>query len=176
MTPAAQRRERSSSHRLTTCGNRSCSRLFAVCGRCDRGRRFCSRECAGSARRSSLQRAGQRYQGTDRGRQLHAARQARYRDRLRSVTHQSSDAKQLSRETPEEGASGPAQAPAQLNRARPPDCSFCARRGAFLRNGFFFRAPRRTPGQHRASVAAIGRSQPTARAGPLQEARGSSFG
>lgn len=56
------------SNRLTTCAFRSCSRLFAVCGRCDRGRRFCSPQCAGSARRSSLQRAGRQYQATDRGR------------------------------------------------------------------------------------------------------------
>jgi len=56
------------------------------------GAAFLQPSCASSFRRSSLRRAGRQYQATDRGRSLHAARQARYRDRLRAVTHQSRDA------------------------------------------------------------------------------------
>jgi len=82
------RSARTASNRLTTCGLVSCSRLFAVCGRCDRGRRYCSKECAALARRTQLRRAGRLYQASERGRQSHAARQARYRARRSRVTHQ----------------------------------------------------------------------------------------
>jgi hypothetical protein len=66
----------------------SCARLFSVCGGCDRGRRYCSGECARTARRVQQRRAGRLYQATDRGRHAHALRQARYRARLAGVTHQ----------------------------------------------------------------------------------------
>jgi hypothetical protein len=138
------------SNRLTTCAFRSCSRLFAVCGGCDRGRRFCSPQCSSSARRSSLQRAGRQYQATDRGRSLHAARQARYRDRLRTVTHQSRDSDQKKasngekRPLPQRGT-----AAARPELCLPPVCAFCHRTEVFLRNGFLDRTPRRKVEQSR---------------------------
>jgi len=44
--------------------------------------RYCGAECASAARRGSLRRAARAYQRTERGRRLHADRQARYRARL----------------------------------------------------------------------------------------------
>jgi hypothetical protein len=75
--------------RLVLCARNYCRRQFSLCGRCDHGRRYCGTECARAARRDGLRRAGSAYQRTDRGRRLHADRQARYRARLREVTHQS---------------------------------------------------------------------------------------
>jgi hypothetical protein len=58
-----------------------CGTSVAICSPCDRGQRYCAQGCAEEARRESLQAAGRRYQATFRGRQQHAARQARYRQR-----------------------------------------------------------------------------------------------
>jgi len=77
------------SNRLTTCLLPRCRKLFAVCGSCDRGRRYCSDGCSSEARRTKQRQAGVRYQATPEGRRKHAERQARYLERRR-VTHQSS--------------------------------------------------------------------------------------
>ena len=78
------------SHRLASCIRRDCHRLFAICRKCGGNRFYCSRSCAALARARRVLEAGQRYQQTPRGRVRHAARQARYRERLRArVTHQS---------------------------------------------------------------------------------------
>ena len=74
--------------RLFLCAG--CRRQAVICGHCDRGQRYCSEECAARARRLSLQAAGRRYQGSPRGRQLHAARARRYRARCEIVTHHGS--------------------------------------------------------------------------------------
>jgi hypothetical protein len=58
-----------------------CSALVFVCARCDRGNEYCGPNCAKEARRASQRAANRRYQATPRGRQLHAARQARYQQR-----------------------------------------------------------------------------------------------
>src|SRR5690606_1981035 len=76
------------SNRLTTCLRPGCEKPFAVCGGCDRGRRYCSDACSSEARRAKQRVAGARYQATERGRRQHAERQARYLERRR-VTHQS---------------------------------------------------------------------------------------
>jgi hypothetical protein len=144
MTSISRSGGRTPSNRLTTCAVQGCNRPFAVCGGCDRGRRFCSRPCANSARRSSLQRAGRQYQATARGRSLHATRQARYRDRLSEVTRQSRDVE------PNLPTNGPKSTPIAVSitavRAGlclPPRCAFCHRPGVFLRNGFLDWTPRR---------------------------------
>jgi hypothetical protein len=144
MTPTSRPRGKPSSSHLTTCGDYRCNRPFAVCGGCDRGRRFCSPQCASSSRRSSLQRAGRQYQATDRGRSLHAARQARYRDRLRAVTHQSRDADpKVSSKAAKSTALQIAITPVRQALCLAPDCAFCGRPGVFLRNGSLDRTPRR---------------------------------
>jgi hypothetical protein len=88
---AAERTRLAESNRLTTCLRPGCERPFAVCGGCDRGRRYCSDVCSSEARRAKQRVAGARYQATERGRRQHAERQARYLERRR-VTHQSSSA------------------------------------------------------------------------------------
>ena len=69
------------SARLFNCA--SCRRQVVLCRRCDRGNAYCSRDCGEAARRQSQRVAGQRYQNSRRGRQKHAQRQRRYRERQR---------------------------------------------------------------------------------------------
>ena len=78
------------SHRLFNCARCRCQ--VRICTRCDRGNVYCSKQCAGSARRESVRWAGVRYQRTDAGKRNHASRQNRYRQRqIQKVTHQGSD-------------------------------------------------------------------------------------
>jgi hypothetical protein len=78
--------------RLFQCAH--CDAQVVICGRCDRGNRYCGAACARAARRETQRAANKRYQATPRGRQLHAERQTRYRLRsaqalpVRSVTEQ----------------------------------------------------------------------------------------
>ncbi len=80
----------SSEYRLDYCER--CRVQLRFCGRCDRGQRLCV-ECKPVRRRESQRRAAARYRVKPRARRLHAARQARYRDRVRDkfpaqkVTH-----------------------------------------------------------------------------------------
>jgi len=153
MRSRSARPVQSTSNRLATCGVAGCSRLFAVCGSCDRGRRYCSEGCAALARRAQTRRAGRCYQASERGRQAHAARQARYRAKRSRVTHQPLavpfDLREISRAA-EQGAkavcSEVARSPVGASvrdevkgsetAARPPECAFCRRRSIFLRTGF----------------------------------------
>lgn len=67
-----------------------CEKATYICSHCDRGQMYCSRRCRDEARRECVREAGARYQRTRRGREKHARRQQRYRDRQSSgekVTH-----------------------------------------------------------------------------------------
>lgn len=64
-----------------------CRRQILLCSRCDRGQRYCSRDCSSEVRRRNQREARARYQATPRGRELHAERSRRYRSRRR-VTDQ----------------------------------------------------------------------------------------
>jgi hypothetical protein len=76
-------------YRLYSC--RRCAEQVRICRDCDRGNRYCARECAPMRRRESLLRAGQRYQRSRRGACRHAARQRAWRERQeQKVTHQGS--------------------------------------------------------------------------------------
>ena len=75
--------------RLFLCAYPPCRQQMWICSTCDRGQIYC-RECAPLARRRSLAEAGRRYQGTLRGRLMHARRARRYRARRKIVTHQGS--------------------------------------------------------------------------------------
>jgi hypothetical protein len=76
-------------YRLYSC--RRCAEQVRICRDCDRGNRYCARECAPMRRRESLRRAGQRYQRSRRGACRHAARQRTWRERqAQKVTHQGS--------------------------------------------------------------------------------------
>ena len=121
--------------RLMTCAKRACSSLFAVCGACDRGRRFCSAECAADARRAAVRLAGRAYQASPRGRLLHAARQARYRERARAVTHQPVPAQH---EVAGKAHPEPASVAANPRCSSAPAfaCLGCGRIGRLWRTGF----------------------------------------
>jgi hypothetical protein len=93
LTMASRERHRQvESQRLFVCER--CRRYVVVCARCDRGQRYCGRVCSQDARRENQRASNARYQATARGRRLHTARQARYRERRRqrlssgSVTEQ----------------------------------------------------------------------------------------
>jgi hypothetical protein len=73
------------SGRLFLCAR--CRAQVIVCRSCDCGQIYCSPECADDARRASLLAAGRRYQHSLPGRTRHAARQRRYRQRLREMAH-----------------------------------------------------------------------------------------
>ena len=81
------------SHRLFLCDY--CGSQVEVCTPCDRRHSYCGSPCARAARAISHREANHRYQATDRGRKLHAERQARYRERQRS--------KQVTGRTPHAG-------------------------------------------------------------------------
>ncbi len=71
----------------------SCVRCYCqvvLCSDCDHGNIYCGTGCAQQARRESLRAAGQRYQNTFNGRRHHAARQQRYRENHKKVTHHGS--------------------------------------------------------------------------------------
>ena len=77
------------SYRLYSC--RCCAKQVRICGRCDRGNRYCAEGCAQIRRRESRCRASDRYQQSYRGALKHAARQRAWRRRERQkVTHQGS--------------------------------------------------------------------------------------
>lgn len=76
-------------YRLYSCGR--CVEQVRICGKCDRGNRYCAGKCAEIRRRESLRRAAERYQLSHRGACLHAARQSAWRSRqAQKVTHQGS--------------------------------------------------------------------------------------
>jgi hypothetical protein len=80
--------ETANTARLFNCNH--CHIQAIICNHCDHGHIYCS-ECAPKMRAASLRRAGTRYQQTMKGRQNHAARQKRFREKLRNkVTHQGS--------------------------------------------------------------------------------------
>lgn len=89
--------ENEESHRIFYCPR--CGKQVVICRRCDRGHKYCSKECSREARRASNREAARRYQKTPKGARNHAARQKRYRNRLQStVTHHTSPAQPITAE------------------------------------------------------------------------------
>ena len=69
-----------------------CHRRVIICSTCDHGNIYCGLQCATITRKESVRAAGQRYQNTRRGKQKHAERQRRYRERKKQkVTHRGSN-------------------------------------------------------------------------------------
>ena len=62
-----------------------CGVQAVVCSGCDRGQRYCGRDCSTQARRASLRTAGRRYQTSRAGRFAHARRAKRYRQRRQAL-------------------------------------------------------------------------------------------
>ncbi len=68
-----------------------CREQVRLCRSCDRGNRYCGRECALLNRRQGQAEAGRRYQRTFKGALKHSHRQAEYKRRCKEeVTHQCS--------------------------------------------------------------------------------------
>ena len=124
--------EEPATYRLYHC--RRCGMQVCICAQCDCGNLYCPGECAELARRESVRRAGARYQRTLRGACKHAARQRRYRERKRDVTHQgfplvtsrcSVSRHLLSTSEPiDVGVKEPSRPPIRLLPTR---CAFCGR-------------------------------------------------
>ena len=74
--------------RLYSC--QRCNAQVTICRSCDHGNRYCM-ACAPIARQEARKRATARYQSSQQGKLKHAARQSRYRERIKSiVTHKGS--------------------------------------------------------------------------------------
>lgn len=67
-----------------------CRAQALICSDCDRGHIYCCAICSRSARRTSIQEAGRRYQNSRSGRLKHAERMRRYRAKIEKVTHHGS--------------------------------------------------------------------------------------
>jgi hypothetical protein len=124
--------------RIYICGE--CGQQVVVCSRCDRGQRYCSRECSRAARRCSVREAGARYQRSERGRLHHARRQKLYRFRkagFRGVTHQGSLGRGSSGSLALCQSQGPSVMLFVPSYSRP-RCRFCGFEipGGFVRTGF----------------------------------------
>lgn len=80
------------SARLFNCA--CCNKQVIICSHCDRGNVYCGLVCSNDSRLKGHRAANQRYQKTLKGRQKHAYRQQRYRERqkanIKKVTDQSS--------------------------------------------------------------------------------------
>lgn len=127
------------SHRHAFCRLERCHVAFVLCGACDRGRRYCSDACASEGRAASVKEARQRYARTQNGRQGHARRQRRHRQRMKKsgksddhVTDHSRQETAISTGLPP--ASGERVRPLCATRS-PADCvcSRCGLPGKYLR-------------------------------------------
>lgn len=114
-----------------------CHAVVLTCSYCDWGRRYCSQACREEARRIGQREAGRRYQRSSKGRCAHARRQQDYRHRqkLKEVTHQSSQQQDAGAVLMPELSVQRAQAPIKVVPAW--HCQWCARALArVVRHGF----------------------------------------
>jgi len=91
-----------------------CGEAVMICRRCDRGQRYCARECSEAARRATWRRSSARYQQTTRGKRNHAAREQRRRARLRKKMTQQGSAGEAARRLMESDLAQPAPMPAAV--------------------------------------------------------------
>jgi hypothetical protein len=68
--------------RLFLCAR--CRVQVVLCSHCDRGNRYCGRQCSGLSRKAARRESARRYQTSWRGRLAHAARSRRWRQRRRA--------------------------------------------------------------------------------------------
>jgi len=85
--------------RLIRCAHQPCGRTFLLCSRCDRGNRYCSKECAAAARAIKLVAVRRAFEQTEHARADRRARARAYRLAKKSVTdhgsHQPSHGRNL---------------------------------------------------------------------------------
>lgn len=124
--------------RFYLCARLACRVQMLVCPDCDHGQIYCGRACSDIARHITLKEAGRRYQNGRQGRQRHAQRMARYRERKRKVTHHRSPAPPcdvLLISVPAIASAAPAPASSRPTMAS--HCRFCGCRCSDLvRTGF----------------------------------------
>jgi hypothetical protein len=69
--------------RFIVCAHVGCGRGFLLCSHCDRGNRYCSKECAAAARKIYLVTIRRKYASSPEAREDHRARMERQRDECR---------------------------------------------------------------------------------------------
>lgn len=112
-----------------------CHTLVVICSDCDRGNIYCGTSCSQQAYVLNHRMANQAYQKTLKGRQKHAARQQRYRQRQKEKVKKVTD--MGSNDLPVHDLllakpSGNTSWPIELRH-----CHFCGETvSPFLRNGF----------------------------------------
>jgi hypothetical protein len=129
--------------RMFLCG--CCRTQVFVCRGCDRGQIYCIKTCARKVRADRQREARRRYQATPRGRALHAERNRRYRDRMRSVTDHGAPIERQGRSPPTSHGGAALSQPATSRKSRGRQlCHNCGRAtSAFLR-----RSPLQTRRHH----------------------------
>lgn len=116
--------------RLFNCAH--CQNQVVICSYCDRGNIYCGQRCSKYTRVLNHRIANKKYQKTLRGKQKHAERQRRYRQRqMQKMTDQGSPylpPNDLLSVEPNEG---------KLRQPEPIFCHFCGEVvSSFLRNGY----------------------------------------
>jgi hypothetical protein len=116
--------------RLFNCAH--CQSQAVICSHCDRGNIYCGSRCSQHTRVQNHRIANQKYQKTLRGRQNHAERQRRYRQRqAKKVTDQGSPHLPPNDLLPVEPSEG------RPWQTEPILCHFCGEVvSSFLRNGY----------------------------------------
>lgn len=116
-----------SSLRLVVCALASCGRAFLLCSQCDRGNRYCSRECARTARAAALIATRRNYEASEQARADRRARARRYRlAKKESVTDQGSPAPNRHRKLPESRLAAP---PLGAEREQPKVRNYASKNG-----------------------------------------------
>lgn len=123
-----------------------CHTQSRVCSKCDRGQIYCWGVCAVLARKQSMKLAGIRYQAGFKGKQNHAARQARYRMRQNKiVTHRGSPS--APQHAPMHSIKNNARKAINIHKKSALICCFCEKPVSdWIRNDFL-----RRRGSHRSS-------------------------
>lgn len=112
-----------------------CFRHTLICNRCDRGNIYCASSCSRQARLLNHRKANQKYQSSPKGRQKHAARQRRYRERQKEKKKKVTD--QGSRDLPPNDLLPSEPNEDKSQKATVLYCHFCNEPvSSFLRNGY----------------------------------------
>lgn len=111
-----------------------CWKRVQICSRCDRGNIYCESTCSRTSRLLNHRIANQKYQCSLKGRQKHADRQRRYRERQKATEKKVTDHR--SRVLPPHGLL-PDQPNEELRQTKEIHCHFCGELvSPLLRHGF----------------------------------------
>jgi len=127
--------------RQRVCLGQECQAVFFICVSCDRGHRYCSRDCRERARRHQCRRANERHQQSPEGRLDHRDRQREYRQRCWQSATRVTDQASHSITYPASSECGPGKfvENASSHRIEPGtalglwlSCRICGRVGRFI--------------------------------------------